>query len=168
MPTNHIPQCHISTVLEHLQWWWLHLLPRQPVPMHHRSFWLFSSYPTWISPGATWVLSLLPGKRDWPSSHYRFCLEGLYCYLANIICLSSVSVSWPPKCPIPSLCYLLQQEAPLPKHMLYKSASSNLFQICYSSILLNVPLLQCYINGFTNPFSLGWLLILFLSQKPKC
>lgn len=27
-PPHHVPQCHISTLLEHLQgWWWLHHLP---------------------------------------------------------------------------------------------------------------------------------------------
>ena len=39
MPTDHVPQCHISTFLEHLQGWWLHHLPGQPVPLHHHSFW---------------------------------------------------------------------------------------------------------------------------------
>ena len=33
MPTNHIPQCHIYTVLEHLQGWWFRHLPGQPVPI---------------------------------------------------------------------------------------------------------------------------------------
>ena len=32
MPTDHIPQCHIPTVLEHLQGQWLPHLPAQPVP----------------------------------------------------------------------------------------------------------------------------------------
>ena len=35
MPTDHIPQCHISVVLEDLQGWLLHHLPGQPVPLHH-------------------------------------------------------------------------------------------------------------------------------------
>ena len=39
MPTNHVPQCHISTVMGHLQEWWLHHLPGQPVPVPHHSFW---------------------------------------------------------------------------------------------------------------------------------
>ena len=39
LPTDHIPQYHISMVLEHLQGWWLHQLPGQPVPVHHHSFW---------------------------------------------------------------------------------------------------------------------------------
>jgi len=29
MPTDYVPQCHISTVLEHLQGRWLHHLPGQ-------------------------------------------------------------------------------------------------------------------------------------------
>ena len=33
MPTNHVPQCHIHTVHEHL-----HHLPGQPVPLPHHSF----------------------------------------------------------------------------------------------------------------------------------
>ena len=32
LPTNHVPQCRISAFLEHLQRWWLHLFPGQPVP----------------------------------------------------------------------------------------------------------------------------------------
>jgi len=39
MPTNHVPQRHTSTVLDHLQEWWLHHLPGQPVPIHQHSFW---------------------------------------------------------------------------------------------------------------------------------
>jgi len=51
MLTHHVPQCHISTVLEHLQEQWLYHLPGQPVPpLSLRSF---SCYPTWTSPGAT-------------------------------------------------------------------------------------------------------------------
>ena len=38
MPTDHIPQCHIHTALEHLQGWWLHYLPGQPVPLPYCSF----------------------------------------------------------------------------------------------------------------------------------
>jgi len=34
---NHVPQCHISTVLEYRQGWWLYHLPGQPVPLHHCS-----------------------------------------------------------------------------------------------------------------------------------
>ena len=39
MPTAHVPQCHIHTALEHLQGWWLHHLPGQPVPLPHHSYW---------------------------------------------------------------------------------------------------------------------------------
>jgi len=39
MPTDHVPQCLISTVPAHLEGWWLHHLPGQPVPMHHHSSW---------------------------------------------------------------------------------------------------------------------------------
>jgi len=39
MLTNHIPQCHISTFLEHLQEWWLSHLPGQPVPMPQHYLW---------------------------------------------------------------------------------------------------------------------------------
>ena len=39
MPTNHAPQCHIYTVLEHLQGQWLHHLLGQLVPLPHHSFW---------------------------------------------------------------------------------------------------------------------------------
>ena len=38
MPTNHVPQCHIYTFLEHHQGKWLHHLPGQPVPVPHHSF----------------------------------------------------------------------------------------------------------------------------------
>jgi len=31
MPTKHVPECHISVVLEHFQGWWLHHFPGQPV-----------------------------------------------------------------------------------------------------------------------------------------
>jgi len=37
MPTNHVPQFHFCPFLEHLQGWWLHHLPGQPVPMPHHS-----------------------------------------------------------------------------------------------------------------------------------
>lgn len=39
MSTNHIPQCHIHTFLEHLQGQWFHHLPEQPIPVLHHSFW---------------------------------------------------------------------------------------------------------------------------------
>ena len=32
VPTDHIPQCHISMALEHLQGWGIHHLPVQPAP----------------------------------------------------------------------------------------------------------------------------------------
>jgi len=32
MPTNHVPQCHVSMVLDPLQGWLLPHLPGQPVP----------------------------------------------------------------------------------------------------------------------------------------
>lgn len=38
MTENHIPRCHIATVLEHLQGRGLHHLPGQPVSKHHHSF----------------------------------------------------------------------------------------------------------------------------------
>ena len=38
MPTDHVRQCHIHTVLEHLQRWRLHHLPGHPVPLQHCSF----------------------------------------------------------------------------------------------------------------------------------
>ena len=38
MPLSHFPQCHIHTVLEHLQGWWLYHLSGQPVPMYYQSF----------------------------------------------------------------------------------------------------------------------------------
>ena len=38
MPTVYIPQCHISTALEHLQERWFHHLRGQPMPLHHHSF----------------------------------------------------------------------------------------------------------------------------------
>ena len=38
MPTDHGPQCHIHTFLDHLQGQCLHNLPAQPVPMYHHSF----------------------------------------------------------------------------------------------------------------------------------
>ena len=34
---NHIPKCHIYTFFEHLQGWWLHHCPGQPVPMPDHS-----------------------------------------------------------------------------------------------------------------------------------
>ena len=37
-PWNHVPQHHISKVLEHPQGWWPHHLPGKPMPMHHHSF----------------------------------------------------------------------------------------------------------------------------------
>jgi len=39
MPTDHVSQCHISLVLEHLLGQWLHHLPGQPVPLYYQSFW---------------------------------------------------------------------------------------------------------------------------------
>ena len=60
MPANHIPQCHISSVPEHLQGWWLHHLLDSPFqwitthfverigewsPCHYLSI-----YPHYISP----------------------------------------------------------------------------------------------------------------------
>jgi len=39
MPTDRIPQCQISKFPEHLQGWWPHHLPGQPVPLHHHSSW---------------------------------------------------------------------------------------------------------------------------------
>jgi len=38
MRINYVPQCHIHTVLEHLQGQWFHHL-RKPVPVPHHSFW---------------------------------------------------------------------------------------------------------------------------------
>ena len=38
MPTDHVPQCHISTVLEHLQGRWFHHLPGQPLTVPDRTF----------------------------------------------------------------------------------------------------------------------------------
>jgi len=38
MPTVHVAQCHISTVLKHLQGQWLHDIPGQPVPTYNHSF----------------------------------------------------------------------------------------------------------------------------------
>ena len=38
LPTDHVPQCHVHTVLEHLQGWWPHHLPLQPVPLQHCSW----------------------------------------------------------------------------------------------------------------------------------
>ena len=35
MSTDHAPQCHIYTLLEHFQEWWLHHLPGQPVPIKY-------------------------------------------------------------------------------------------------------------------------------------
>ena len=35
MPTDHVPQSHISMVLQHLHRQRLHHLPAQPVPKHH-------------------------------------------------------------------------------------------------------------------------------------
>jgi len=32
-PLNHVPKCHISKFLEHLQGWWLHHLPGKPAAM---------------------------------------------------------------------------------------------------------------------------------------
>lgn len=40
MSTNHVPQCHIYTVVERLQGQWLHPLPQQPVPLPHCFFWV--------------------------------------------------------------------------------------------------------------------------------
>ena len=36
-PLNHIPQCHTYTFPEHVQAWWLHHLPGQPVPVPDHS-----------------------------------------------------------------------------------------------------------------------------------
>jgi len=38
MPTDHVPQCHVSTFLEHLEERRLFHLSGQPVPLHHYSF----------------------------------------------------------------------------------------------------------------------------------
>ena len=35
---NHVLKCQIYTVFEHLQGWWLHHFPGQPIPMLHNSF----------------------------------------------------------------------------------------------------------------------------------
>ena len=52
---NHVPQCHIYPFIENPQGWWLYHLPRQPAPMpDHSGRKIFSWYPTWTSPGATW------------------------------------------------------------------------------------------------------------------
>jgi len=37
LSTARVPQCRISMVLEHLQGWWLHHLPEQPVPVPNHS-----------------------------------------------------------------------------------------------------------------------------------
>lgn len=37
LPTNHVPQFHISMFLEHLQGWCLHHFLGQPAPMSHHS-----------------------------------------------------------------------------------------------------------------------------------
>ena len=34
---HHIPQCDISPFPKHLQRWWFHHLPTQPIPMPHHS-----------------------------------------------------------------------------------------------------------------------------------
>lgn len=44
MPTNHIRQCHIFMLFEHLQGQWSQLLSGQPVPTHHQLFaWICDS-----------------------------------------------------------------------------------------------------------------------------
>ena len=35
---NHVPKCHIYTFFGHLQGWWLHHFPGQPVPVPDHSF----------------------------------------------------------------------------------------------------------------------------------
>ena len=50
MPSGHVSQCNISTLLEHLQEWWLHHFPGQPVPLPHHSFWeeFFPNIHAWL------------------------------------------------------------------------------------------------------------------------
>ena len=38
-PLNHITQCHIYPLLEHLQGWWLHHFPGQLILLHCHPFW---------------------------------------------------------------------------------------------------------------------------------
>jgi len=38
VPTDHVPQCHISKVFKHLHRWWLHHPPGQPVLVPDHSF----------------------------------------------------------------------------------------------------------------------------------
>ena len=57
MPTDHVPQCHIHTVLEHLHGRWLHHLPGQPVPLQHRSFW--EEIFLYIQPELNFLISIL-------------------------------------------------------------------------------------------------------------
>ena len=57
MPTEHVPQCHISTFLEYLQGWWLHHFPGQPIPVPHHSFW-----ETHHSAGSAGMLQVKPAS----------------------------------------------------------------------------------------------------------
>jgi len=60
--TDHIPQCHISMVLEHLQGWWHHHRPGQPVPLHHHSYW----EETFLNIQPEPSLALLEDIPSWP------------------------------------------------------------------------------------------------------
>jgi len=77
LPTGHVLQCHISTLLEHLQGQWLHHLPGQPVPMPHQpeTFRLNSRNlipsPSCLWPGTSPLQPVFQGiileKVSWPS-----------------------------------------------------------------------------------------------------
>jgi len=79
MPTDHVPQCHIHMVLEHLQEQWLHHLS-VPLLLRRTFFW----YPTWII------------------FYYSIIIRSLYPFWGRAACCS-------PRDVLPILCCALQQ-----------------------------------------------------------
>ena len=75
MPTNRVPQCLISTVVEHCQGWGLPHLLKQPVPVTHHSEKKLLLLPNLNFPWhnlklSSLILLLLSGSRDQPPPHY--------------------------------------------------------------------------------------------------
>ena len=67
MPTNHGPQCHIYTFLEHLQGWWL-----LTTPFEKKIFLLSNlNLPQYNLRPFPLILSLLPGSRGQPPPHHN-------------------------------------------------------------------------------------------------
>ena len=74
-PLNHVSMCHIYTILEHFQGWWLNHFPRQPLPclttLPEKKFFLLSNLSLlWhnLKPLPLILLLITGGKRPTPTS----------------------------------------------------------------------------------------------------